>query len=178
MLCVLILYISGETYSLKSTTNDKFFEKLFTAILFTLRVFTRNLLRGNRWRNTFRISFWCLAWDLNPGFSSNKPTHYLLDHGDFRVFTDSLQLRTIRNLQQTDTTTIRTNRFVYKDYIRFWIWTRNKKISDSNTLRSEKTPAFVPIHGDGILSTHKAIHNTLFSMRIYNSSRNITSGNI
>ena len=52
------------------------------AILFTLRVFARNLLRGNRRRNTFRISFWCLAWDSNRGFSSNKPTHYLLGHGD------------------------------------------------------------------------------------------------
>ena len=83
MLCVLILYISGGTYSLKSTPNDRFFEKLFMTILFTLRVFARNLLRGNRWRNTFRISFWCLTWDSNPGFSSNKPTHYLLDHGDF-----------------------------------------------------------------------------------------------
>ena len=52
--------------------------------LFTLRVFARNLLRGNRRRNTFFcISFWCLAWDSNPGFSSNKLTHYLLDHGDF-----------------------------------------------------------------------------------------------
>ena len=37
--------------------NDRFFEKLFMAILFTLRVFARNLLRGNRRRNTFRISF-------------------------------------------------------------------------------------------------------------------------
>ena len=72
MLCVLILYIS-----------DRFFEKLFIAILFTLRVFARNLLRGNRRRNTFRISIWCLAWGSNPGFSSNKPTHFLLDHGDF-----------------------------------------------------------------------------------------------
>ena len=44
MLCVLILYISGGTYSLKSTPNDRFFEKLFMAILFTLRVFARNLL--------------------------------------------------------------------------------------------------------------------------------------
>ena len=79
MLCVLILYISGGTYSLKSTPNDKLLEKLFMAILFTLRVFARNLLRGNRRWNTFRISFWCLAWDSNPGFSSNKPTHYLLD---------------------------------------------------------------------------------------------------
>ena len=46
------------------------------------RVFARNLLRGNSRRNTFRISFWCLAWDSYPGFASNKPTHYLLDHGD------------------------------------------------------------------------------------------------
>ena len=83
MLCVLILYINGRTYSLKSTPNDRFFEKLFMAILFTLRVFARNLLRGNRRRYTFPISFWCLAWDSNPDFSSNKPTHYLLDHGDF-----------------------------------------------------------------------------------------------
>ena len=30
--------------------------------LFTLRVFARNLLRGNRRRNTFRILFRCLAW--------------------------------------------------------------------------------------------------------------------
>ena len=45
-----------------------------------LKVFARNLLR----RNTFRISFWCLACGSNPGFSSNKPTHYLLDHGDFK----------------------------------------------------------------------------------------------
>ena len=37
----------GGTYSLKSTPNDRFFEKLFMAILFNLRVFSRNLLRGN-----------------------------------------------------------------------------------------------------------------------------------
>ena len=29
MLCVLILCVSGGTYSLKSTPNDRFFEKLF-----------------------------------------------------------------------------------------------------------------------------------------------------
>ena len=99
MLCVLILYISGGTYSLKSTPNDKIFEKLFMAILFTLTFFARNLLRGNRRRNTFRISFWCQAWDWNPGFSSNKPTHYLLDHGDFNehltVTTNKICLRWI-----------------------------------------------------------------------------------
>ena len=81
VVCVNFLYIIGGTYSLKSTPNDRF-EKLFMAILFILRVFARNLLRGNRQRNIFRISFWCLAWDSNRGFSSNKSTHHLLDHGD------------------------------------------------------------------------------------------------
>ena len=81
--CVNFLYISGGTYNLKSTPNDRFFEILFMAILFTLRISVRNLLRAYCRRNTFRISFWCLAWDSNPGFSSNKSTHYLLDQGDF-----------------------------------------------------------------------------------------------
>ena len=60
MLCVLILYISDGTYSLKSTPNDRFFEKLFMAILFNLRVFATNLLRGNRRRNlfVFRSDVW------------------------------------------------------------------------------------------------------------------------
>ena len=26
---------------------------------------------------------WCLVWSSNPSFSSNKPAHYLLEHGDF-----------------------------------------------------------------------------------------------
>ena len=39
MLCVFVLYISGETYSLELTKDDRFFEKLFMAILLTLRVF-------------------------------------------------------------------------------------------------------------------------------------------
>ena len=48
----------------KVDSERKIFEKLFMAILFTVRVFARNLLRGNH-------------------LTSNKPTHYLLDHGDF-----------------------------------------------------------------------------------------------
>ena len=34
----------------------------------------------------FRFSFWYLACNSNPGFSSNKPTHCLLDHDDFLRF--------------------------------------------------------------------------------------------
>ena len=83
MLCVLILYINGGIYSLKSTSERQIFlSKLLNWHLITLRVFARNLLRWNRRRNIFRILFWCLAWGPNPGFSSNKPKHYLLDHGD------------------------------------------------------------------------------------------------
>ena len=81
MLCKFILYLNGETYSLKSTPNDRILEKLFIAILFTLRVFVRNMQRGNCRINTFCILFWCLAWDSNPGFTSNKPAHYLLEYG-------------------------------------------------------------------------------------------------
>ena len=43
-LCVLIFYINGGTYSLKSIPKDRLFEKLFMTILFTRRVFARNLL--------------------------------------------------------------------------------------------------------------------------------------
>ena len=68
---------------LKSTANDRCFEKLFMALLFAPRVFARNLLRRNRRKNTFCILFWSLVWGSNRDLSSNKPTHYLLDHDDF-----------------------------------------------------------------------------------------------
>ena len=57
ILCALILYVNGETYCLTSTPNDRFLRNFFMAGLFTLRVFARNLLRGNRRRNIFHISF-------------------------------------------------------------------------------------------------------------------------
>ena len=78
MLCVLIFIHKWRDLQLKSTPNDRFFEKIFVAILFALRVFAKNLLRGNRRRNRRN-----LAWSSNPGFSSYKTTHYLIDQGDF-----------------------------------------------------------------------------------------------
>ena len=70
MLCALILYVSGGIYSLTSTPNAIFLRNFFIAgILFTLRVFARNLLRDNRRRNIFG--------------DCNNPTHYILDHVDF-----------------------------------------------------------------------------------------------
>ena len=70
--------MSSGTYSLTSTPNDRFLRSFFMA------VFARNLLRWNRRGNIFfHISFWCLTCDMKSGFTSNKPIHYLLDHGDF-----------------------------------------------------------------------------------------------
>ena len=83
MLYVLILYVSNWTYSLKSTTNDRFLRSFFMAILFALRVFVRNLLTGTRRRNIlFIYSFWCLTWALNQGVTSDKPTYYLLNYSN------------------------------------------------------------------------------------------------
>ena len=60
--------MAGPT-SLKSTPNDSDFLRNFSwQFYFTLRVFARNLL----------------AWASNPGFTSNKPTHYLIDYGNFK----------------------------------------------------------------------------------------------
>ena len=42
--CVLILYISGGTYSLKSTPNDRFLRKFFHDNFFSLRGFARKPL--------------------------------------------------------------------------------------------------------------------------------------
>ena len=57
MLCALILYVSGQTYSLTSTPNDRFLRNFFMAGLFHLRVFARNLLKASCRRNIFHISF-------------------------------------------------------------------------------------------------------------------------
>ena len=76
MLCVLILYINGGTYGLKSTPNDKFFEKLFMAIF----IYSQSFCQKSAERKSPKKY---LAWESNLGFSSNKPTHYLLDYGDF-----------------------------------------------------------------------------------------------
>ena len=80
----LILYMSGETYSLTSIPNDRILRNIFVVGLFTLRVFARNVPRGNRRGNIFFLfhtSSWCLTWYTNLGFTSNKPTHNLLDYG-------------------------------------------------------------------------------------------------
>ena len=74
-----ILYMSGGTYSLKSTPNDRFLEKLFMAILFLLS----EILPEICWEEIAKeILFRCLVWGSNPGFMSKKPTYYLLDYAE------------------------------------------------------------------------------------------------
>ena len=95
-LCCVCVNFTHKWRKLQSTENDRFFEKLLWQFLFTFRIFARNLLRGNRRGNTFCILFWCLAWCSNPGFSSNKPILYLLDHGNL-IWMLKMYMRFLRN---------------------------------------------------------------------------------
>ena len=67
LVCTLILYMNNGTYSLNSTPNDRFYGKVFMAILFTPRVFVTEKI-------FFHISFcWtCLTWGLNRRLKSNN----------------------------------------------------------------------------------------------------------
>ena len=84
LFCVLIL--SSRAYSLNSTMNERFLRSFFMVILFILTVCTRYQVKGIPWRNIFIFSFWCLTWGLSSGLTSNKLIHYILDYGDFNIF--------------------------------------------------------------------------------------------
>ena len=71
MLYALILYVSGGTYRLTSTLNDRFLRNFSMAGLFTLRIIARNLLRGSRRRNIFHISFLMTALGYEPRLLPN-----------------------------------------------------------------------------------------------------------
>ena len=84
MLCSLVFYICGGVYSLRSTSNDWIFDKIFMAGMFTLENFCyKSAERKLPKKYFFHISFWCMIWHTNPGFTCNKPTRYLLDYDDF-----------------------------------------------------------------------------------------------
>ena len=88
VVCVNFKY-EGRDLRCKVDSEWQIFEKVFTAILLTFRVFDRNLQRGSRRRIIFHISFcWkYLTWGLICGLKSNNPTHYLLDYGNFETTT-------------------------------------------------------------------------------------------
>ena len=86
IVCVNFIHKCRES-TVQSRLRTTDFLKNFSWQFYLLSAcFARNLLRGNRRINTFRILFWCLAWGSNPGFSSNKPTYYLLSNDGFSVY--------------------------------------------------------------------------------------------
>ena len=78
-ICVLILCMSGGVFRFKPTAYNRFLKSFSWQILFTLILVT-NMLRGGHLKNTLSFSWRCLTCDM-----SNKPTHYLLDYGNFNA---------------------------------------------------------------------------------------------
>ena len=68
---VLILYISGETYSLKSTPNDRFFEKHFLQIL--LEIYWGEVAEEILF--VFYFEYWRGAWILALRLINQHTTH-------------------------------------------------------------------------------------------------------
>ena len=70
---------------LKSTPNDRFFEKLFMAIFIYSQSFCQKSAEKKAPKKYFSYFVLMSGLGLEPWlFISNKPTHYLLDHGDFK----------------------------------------------------------------------------------------------
>ena len=64
--------------------EDRFLKNFFMAGLFTVYSFCqKSAKRKSLKKYFFQISVLCLTWNTNPEFTSNKPTHYLLDYGGF-----------------------------------------------------------------------------------------------
>ena len=84
MLCVLILYISGGTYSLKVIPNDRFFEKLFMANFYLLSEFLPEIC----WEEITEEILFVFCFDVWPGTQTlafHLISLHLLDHGDYGV---------------------------------------------------------------------------------------------
>ena len=63
MLCVLIIYINGGTYSLKSPLYKRFLKNFFMAII----IYSQNFRQKPAWRELLKvIRCWrCVVWGLN-----------------------------------------------------------------------------------------------------------------
>ena len=75
VVCVNFIYKSRH---LKSTPNDRFFEKLFMAVLIYSQSFCLKSAARESSKKYFLYFVLILAWGSNPGFTSHKPTHYPL----------------------------------------------------------------------------------------------------
>ena len=83
MLCALILYVSGGTFNLTSTPNNKLFEELLHGSFICSQSSCQKSDERKCRTNVF--FFFIFRFDANPGFTSNKSTHYLLDYGDSNI---------------------------------------------------------------------------------------------
>ena len=111
MLCALILYVSGVTYSLTSTPSDRFFKNFFTAILLTLRVFSRNQLSGNHQRNIFLYSVLMSDVRYEPELYVTLPT---------RIQRFQFELYTQRNIEVGLTNILWGSLITIKYDLDFW----------------------------------------------------------
>ena len=83
VVCVIFIHKWRDLQFKVDSERQLFWETFNGNFIYSQSFWQKSAERKSNRRNTFRILFWYLAWDLNRGFSSNKPTHYLLDHGDF-----------------------------------------------------------------------------------------------
>ena len=75
MLCVLI------SYKFKVDSERQIFWETFHGIFILLSEFLPEIC----WEKIAEEILF-VFWGSNPGFTSNKPTHYLLDYGDFNFY--------------------------------------------------------------------------------------------
>ena len=95
MLCALILYVSGATYCLTSTPNDRFF---FWETFHGNFIYSPTFRQKSAERKSPKKHFSYFIFDDWPGmrtqaFESNKSAHYLLDHGN--LFTRYIFCKTL-----------------------------------------------------------------------------------
>ena len=82
MLCVNFIH-KWQDLQFKVYSEQQIFWETFHGNFIYSQSFCQKSADSFRRRNTFCILLWCLTWVSNPEFTSNKPTHYLLDYGDF-----------------------------------------------------------------------------------------------
>ena len=73
--------LHGLFWSMNGWTKNNRFEKLFIAILYTVRIFAGILLRSSRRNFSNFDSFVMSELRFKPQLPSNKSTHYLLQFG-------------------------------------------------------------------------------------------------
>ena len=86
-----VVCVSGGTYSLTSTPNDRFLRNFFMAGLFALGVFCQKSVE-RKWK------IFIFRYDES-GLYINKPTHYLLDLGNFHIYCIGLFIKRFQTLQ-------------------------------------------------------------------------------